>query len=104
MASVADTKRTARRLASKPAPAFVVSRVASTLDTAAAAGLTAGKKSKRLSGRAHQALFEAAVARTGLDGSDLLEYALAKVAIEDDFTEKLMTLQGSISRDIDLEF
>lgn len=73
-----------------------------TLDTAAAAGLTSGTKHKRLSGRAHELLVEAAVARSGLEGSELLEYALAKVALEDDFAEKLILLAGSVSREIDL--
>ncbi len=81
---------------------FVAQRVALTLGTAAAAGLTQGRKQKRLSGRAHEQLFAAAAAQSGLDGSDLLEYALAKVALEDDFAERLMSLEGSIDRDIDL--
>lgn len=79
-------------------------RVAATLDTAIAAGLLRGKKDKRLSGRAHAQLFAAAAARSGLDGSDLLEYALAKVALEDDFSERLLARAGTIDRDIDLEF
>ena len=64
------------------APAGLASsdRVAATLSTAAAIGLTPGTKTKRLSGRAHEELFAAARARSGLDGSELLEYALAKVA------------------------
>lgn len=79
------------------------SRVAATLSTAAAIGLTPGTKTKRLSGRAHEELFAAARARSGLDGSDLLEYALAKVALEDDFAERLLAREGSIDRDMDLD-
>jgi hypothetical protein len=79
-------------------------RVAATFKAAAAAGLTAGRKAKRISGRAHEQLFEAAAARSGLDGSELLEYALAKVALEDDFAGKLLAREGKVSRDIDLEF
>lgn len=82
---------------------FAAARVAATLGTAAAAGLTQGRKGKRLSGRAHERLFAAAAERSGLDGSELLEYALAKVALEDDFAEKLLALEGKISRDLDLE-
>ncbi len=98
------TKAVGGKPARTPPPPYVAKRVALTLKTAAAAGLTTGKKDKRLSGRAHLQLFEAAAARSGLDGSDLLEYALAKVALEDDFLETIMSLRGSISRDIDLEF
>lgn len=79
-------------------------RVASTLNTAQLAGLLAGKKEKRVSGRAHEQLFRAAAERSGLDGSELIEYALAKVALEDDFADKLLAQTGAVSRDIDLEF
>ena len=101
MASRSEVTRAARKT-SEATPPVVAARVALTLGSAAAAGLTAGKKQKRLSGRAHEQLFEAAAARSGLDGSELLEYALAKVALEDDFAEKLIALEGLIARDIDL--
>ena len=83
---------------------LIAHRVATTLRTAAAAGLTEGSKDKRLSGRAHSRLFAAAAANSGLDGSELLEYALAKVALEDSFVETMLSLKGSIPRDVDLEF
>ena len=102
MASRSETSRAPRKPAKRATPSVVATRVALTLGTAAAAGLTAGKKEKRLSGRAHEQLFDAAAARSGLDGSELLEYALAKVALEDDFAEKLISLEGLIGRDIDL--
>jgi hypothetical protein len=70
----------------------------------AAAGLTQGVKTKRISGRAHEKLFEAAAERTGLKDSDLIEYALARVALEDNFAETLERLRGTVDRDIDLEF
>lgn len=79
-------------------------RVSSTLKTANLAGLLAGKKEKRVSGRAHEQLFRAAAERSGLDGSELIEYALAKVALEDDFADKLLALTGAVDRELDLEF
>jgi hypothetical protein len=79
-------------------------RVAATLGAARAAGLTTGKKAKRLSGRAHERLISVAAERSGLQGSELLEYALAKVALEDDFGDRLLRLEGMVSRDLDLEF
>jgi hypothetical protein len=79
-------------------------RVATTLNSAQLAGLMAGKKEKRVSGRAHEQLFRAAAERSGLDGSELIEYALAKVALEDDFAERLLGMTGTVGRDIDLEF
>jgi hypothetical protein len=99
-----NMERAAGKPARKADASLIAKRVALTLGTAAAAGLTDGKKQKRLSGRAHEQLFEAAAAQSGLDGSDLLEYALAKVALEDDFAERLISLEGSIGRDIDLGF
>lgn len=77
-------------------------RVKSTLSTAAATGLIQGKKGKQLSGRVHETLFEAAAAKSGLRGSELIDYALAKVALEDDFAETLIALKGSIPKDVDL--
>ncbi|MEH3159069.1 MAG: hypothetical protein PGN08_09125 [Sphingomonas taxi] len=82
--------------------AAVNARVAATLSTAARIGLTPGHKTARLSGRAHEELVAAARARSGLDGSDLLEYALAKVALEDDFAERLLGREGVIDRTLDL--
>lgn len=78
--------------------------VSVTMQTAAAVGLTEGRKERRLSLRANERLVRAAQRTSGLDGSDLLEYALAKVALEDDYAATLASLRGSISRDIDLEF
>lgn len=102
-ASAKGASDSRRGVARKPITSSVISqRVAATLSTAAATGLTQGKKQKRLSGRAHEELVAAAVAKSGLEGSDLLEYALAKVALEDDFAERLLARQGTISRDVDL--
>ena len=40
----------------------------------------------------------------GLDGRETIGYALAKVALEDDFADKLLGMTGAVGRDIDLEF
>lgn len=77
-------------------------RVTATLSTAAATGLIQGKKGKQLSGRVHETLFDAAAAKSGLKGAELIDYALAKVALEDDFAERLIALKGTIPRDVDL--
>jgi hypothetical protein len=62
-------------------------------------------KDARVSGRVHRSLLNAAKQRTGLTSETaLLEYALAKVAIEDDFGEQFARLRGSISEDVGLEF
>lgn len=74
------------------------------MQAAAVAGLTEGKKERRMSWRASDRLVRAAEEKSGLEGSDLLEYALAKVALEDGYAQALLALRGSVSRDIDLEF
>ena len=78
-------------------------RVDATMQTAASVGLTEGRKERRLSWRANDRLVQAAQQASGLEGSELLEYALAKVALEDDYAEKLLALRGYVSRDVDLE-
>jgi hypothetical protein len=62
-------------------------------------------KDAKISGRVHRRLLDAAKLRTGLTSETaLLEYALAKVAIEDNFGEQLARLRGTVSKDVDLEF
>ncbi len=76
------------------------------LEVARSEGLIpASDKDAKVSGRIHRKLLDAAKQRTGLTSETaLLEYALAKVAIEDNFGEYLASLGGSIPGDVDLEF
>jgi hypothetical protein len=49
-------------------------------------------------------LLAAAKKKSGIaSNTELLEYALAKVALEDDFGTKLVRRKGRIAQDIDLE-
>jgi hypothetical protein len=74
------------------------------LETAKDAGLLAGKNG-RIAGRIRKHLVAAAKARSGIKSdTELLEYALARVALEDDFAQKLIAREGRVSRDLDLEF
>jgi hypothetical protein len=74
------------------------------LETAKDVGLLAGARS-RIAGRIRKQLVDAAKARSGIKSdTDLLEYALARVALEDDFGQKLIARKGRIPPDIDLEF
>ena len=74
------------------------------LDSVKEAGLLAGARG-RIAGRIRKQLVHAAKVRSGIDSdTELLEYALARVALEDDFGRKLVARAGRISRDIDLEF
>lgn len=67
------------------------------------AGLLGGEKSERLSGRVTRELLSAAKAKSGIvSQTALLEYALSKVALEDDFGPKLLALKGSVPDDVEL--
>ena len=68
------------------------------------AGLLSGSRG-RIAGRIRKQLVKAAKARSGIKSdTELLEYALARVALEDDFGQKLIARKGRVPRDIDLEF
>jgi hypothetical protein len=76
------------------------------LDVARSEGfIPPSEKDAKVSGRIHRSLLDAAKQRTGLTSETaLLEYALAKVAIEDNFGERFARLRGTVSKDLDLEF
>ena len=62
-------------------------------------------KDAKVSGRVHRILLDAAKKRSGLTSETaLLEYALAKVALEDDFGDLFSRLRGSVGQDVELEF
>jgi hypothetical protein len=68
-------------------------------------GLFEGKRTRVVRGRMPEALVERAKARTGIESdTDLLQVALASLAVEDDFVDWLLSQKGTISEDIDLEF
>lgn len=68
------------------------------------AGLFEGPKTQ-VGARLPKRLLETAKKNSGLTSTtEVLEYALAKMAIEDDFGPKLLALEGTIPADIDLEF
>jgi hypothetical protein len=74
------------------------------LDSAREAGLLAGPRG-RIAGRIRKQLLHAAKSRSGIDSDTaLLEYALARVALEDDFGRKLVAGAGRVSRETDLKF
>jgi hypothetical protein len=76
------------------------------LDVARLEGLIpASEKDAKVSGRVHRTLLDAAKKQTGLTSETaLLEYALAKVAIEDNFGEVLERLRGTVDKDVELAF
>jgi hypothetical protein len=102
---MAMARRAAAKHAARKAPSPEGNpRRSAVLKTARDAGLFAGETS-RIAGRIRKPLIEAARARSGITSdTELLEYALACVALEDDFGQKLLALKGTVPKDIDLEF
>jgi hypothetical protein len=74
------------------------------METARQLGLLGGENS-RIGGRIRRDLLAAAKKKSGIaSDTELLEYALAKIALEDEFGTKLVRRKGRIAQDIDLEF
>lgn len=72
-------------------------RVSGVLHEVRRRGLLDGPKTGPTGGRINAALLEEAKRVTGIAGTtDLLTYALAKVAVEDSFAEDLLALEGSV--------
>ena len=68
-------------------------------------GLLTGRRTHMLRGRMPQALVRRAKERTGIDSdTDLIELALATIAVQDDYVDWLLSQKGTISQEVDLEF
>jgi hypothetical protein len=67
-------------------------------------GLLQGSRTEIVRGRMPQALVNKAKARTGIrSNTNLLEVALANLAVADDFPEWLLSRRGTVRQDLDLE-
>ena len=63
------------------------------------------EKSSRIAGRVSPALVEQAKKRTGIKAdTDLIEFALANVALEDNFAEAFKDARGKVNADLKLGF
>ncbi|WP_246696143.1 hypothetical protein [Mesorhizobium sp. SARCC-RB16n] len=100
---VAKKKRT-RSLANNDMPREQKFVVRQTLRAAIRKGLI-GSKDERITARLSHALIEQAKRQTGIEGdTELLEFALANVALEDNFPATMNKLAGTIDPDIKLGF
>lgn len=73
------------------------------LRQAEAAGYLGGGKEGRISGRVTAALLDAAKRKSGIESdTELLEYALSKVALEDDYGARLLARRGTVADDVEL--
>jgi hypothetical protein len=68
-------------------------------------GLLRGKRTQFIQGRMHQALVARAKKRTGINSdTELIEMALANLAVEEDYMDWLLSRRGAVSSGVDLEF
>jgi hypothetical protein len=64
-----------------------------------------GEKDGRIGGRVSPALIEQAKRQTGIEGdTDLIEFALATVALEDHFAETFKEARGKVDPELKLGF
>jgi len=63
------------------------------------------EKSGRIGGRVSMALVRQAKKQTGIEAdTDLIEFALASIALEDKFAESFKESRGKVDPDIKLDF
>ena len=68
-------------------------------------GLLSGERTLVVRGRMPRALVARAKNRTGLNSdTELIEVALANLAVEDDYVDWLLSQRGTVSPEVDLEF
>ena len=68
-------------------------------------GLLRGERTQVVRGRMPEALVTRAKKRTGINSdTDLIELALANIAVEDDYADWLLSRRGTVSREADLDF
>jgi hypothetical protein len=80
------------------------SRVEAVMAAAERSGLLR-EKSSRIGGRVSPALVEQAKAKTGIEtDTDLIEFALASLALEDRFAEAFKASHGTVDPDLELGF
>lgn len=69
------------------------------------AGLLHGERTQVIRGRMPEPLVRKAKKRTGIDSdTELIEVALASIAVEDDYADWLLSRRGLINPEVDLEF
>lgn len=68
-------------------------------------GLLHGERTQVVRGRMPEALVARAKKRTGINSdTDLIEVALANIAVADDYADWLLSRRGGVDREAELEF
>jgi len=98
-------KRATRLSSSRAKTRLGVSRLHEILVIAEQEGLLRGARTQVVRGRMPEALVTRAKKRTGINSdTDLIEVALANIAVADDYADWLLSRRGAVSREADLEF
>jgi len=80
-------------------------RIKETISAAEQNGLIHAGKEDRISARVSHELLKQAKSRTGIEGTtELLEFALASIALEDHFLEAMSEVDGTVDPNLNLEF
>src|SRR3954454_24286762 len=83
-------------------PAKLAERRLTVMRHAREVGLVGEEKDARIGGRVSRRLLDTAKKRASVQSdTELIEYALARVALEEDFGERLFRREGRVSKDID---
>ena len=97
--ATANAKRTVK------AEKKVTRRFADALAIARETGLLKGSRTKLVRGRMPDALVAKAKLRSGVQSdTELIEVALANLAVADEYAGWLLAQRGKVSKDLDLEF
>ena len=89
----------------RPGSAVSSRQLGDALSIAEQQGLLGGGRTLVVRGRMPSALVEQAKKKSGIQSdSKLIEAALANIAVADDYADWLLAQQGTVSKDLDLEF
>ena len=81
------------------------SRLREVMAVAEQQGLLRGERTQIVRGRMPEALVRRAKNRTGISSdTELIEVALASIAVQDDYADWLLSRRGVVSRETGLEF
>ena len=80
-------------------------KVREVLTIAESQGLLSGERTQVVRGRMPRSLVARAKSRTGIaSDTDLIEVALAHIAVADDYPDWLLSQRGTVAPEVDLEF
>lgn len=106
LARAADASAPARpKRSRKPRQRPDTARVEEAIATARQQGLLGGPKTRIIRARTNPALVDEAKRRSGIQSdTELIEAALASLAVDDHFVDWLIANRGTVDPSLDLEF